>query len=221
MKATVLSFLWAVWSTTTVVAQVATYLPLGDSYTIGEGVDEADRFPNQLVQEFKQSEFQLRLLGNWACTGCTSQQLLQAQLPHFFELKPNWVTLCIGVNDYVQGVDIDVFIRRFQQILDTITDAPWKPKLIVLTIPDFGVTPAGSRYGKPAVIHQELEIWNRAIQIQAQKRKIPVIDLFEWSQQMKDIPSLVHTDKLHPSAIAYASWAKFIQHTIWTHYGNH
>ncbi len=66
------------------------YLPLGDSYTIGESVAEADRWPNQLVTRFAQNGKQLNIIANPSVTGYTTQDIIDRELPLVQQLKPDF-----------------------------------------------------------------------------------------------------------------------------------
>src|SRR5437667_11023298 len=80
------------------------YFPIGDSYTIGEGLDANENFPSLLTAHLNQSGIAIELLGNPAKTGWTTQDAIDNDLPLFKRLKPDFSTLLIGVNDWVQGV---------------------------------------------------------------------------------------------------------------------
>ena len=80
------------------------YLPLGDSYTIGEGVIQKDSFPFLLANELQKRKIIIDILANPAVTGYTTQNLIEQELPLLQKLKPNFITLLIGVNDWVQGI---------------------------------------------------------------------------------------------------------------------
>ena len=76
------------------------YVALGDSYTIGTSVAEADRWPNQLVARVPT----LELVANLGVNGFTSRDLIEVELPQLDALRPEFITVLIGVNDVVQGV---------------------------------------------------------------------------------------------------------------------
>ena len=86
-----------------------TYLPLGDSYTIGQGVGESERWPNQLVARLQKDNKQITISRNLAVTGYTSQNVIDYELPLVKQIKPDFVSVQIGVNDYIQGVSATVF----------------------------------------------------------------------------------------------------------------
>jgi len=119
--------------------------------------------------------------------------------------------LQIGVNDWVQGVDEKTFRQRFTSLVDRMLEVlSNKDRLLVVTIPDFGVTPTGPRYARGRNISEGLFRFNQIITEEATKRGLRVVDVFPISKAMRDDPSLVAADGLHPSAKEYAEWEKII-----------
>ena len=87
---------------------------------------------------------------------------------------------------------------------------PQKDHLLVLTIPDFGVTPIGRTFGHGRNISNGISEFNRIIKEEAKKRHLPVVDIFTLSKEMGADASLRGADELHPSAKEYAIWEKKI-----------
>ncbi len=186
------------------------YLPIGDSYTIGEGVVESERWPNQLVSLLEQDGKNLQIIANPSRTGFTTQDALDHELPLVNRLAPEFVTVQIGVNDWVQGVGADTFRSRLEMILDGITDESPDIQILLVTIPDFSVTPSGSFYGGGRDISKGLEGFNEIIREAAEERELPVVDIFEISKQAADDQDMTAADGLHPSGKMYALWAQEI-----------
>lgn len=115
------------------------------------------------------------------------------------------------MNDWVQGVDERTFRQRFTFLVDRMLEVlPNKDRLLVVTIPDFGVTPTGPRYARGRNISEGLFRFNQIITEEATKRGLRVVDVFPLSQKMRGDSSLVAADGLHPSAKEYAEWEKII-----------
>jgi lysophospholipase L1-like esterase len=132
-------------------------------------------------------------------------------LPIFAAAKPNFGTLQIGVNDWVQGVDAETLRKRFVTLIDRMLEVlPNKDRLLIVTIPDFGVTPTGPRYARGRDISEGLTGFNKIIAEEAMNRGLRVVDVFLVSKKMGDDPSLVARDGLHPSVKEYAAWEKII-----------
>lgn len=183
------------------------YLPLGDSYTICTGASEQQSWPLLLTAGLNEAGVPCRLTKNPARNGYSSADLIREELPLVKELKPTFVTLLIGVNDWVRGVPQDTFALHLTYILNTLQkQLPDKGKIILLTIPDFGVTPTGKLYARGRDISKGIESFNDVIRREAVERGLPVVELFALSQHMGEDASLVSSDGLHPSAAEYALW---------------
>ena len=187
------------------------YIALGDSYTICEGATEEESWPNLLTKHLIKEGVSINLIANPSRTGWTTKDLIDNELPIFEKASPNFATLLIGVNDWVQGVDEKTFTRNLQLKIDRIQKKlPEKKKLILISIPDFGKTPKGHHYGRGRDISQGISAFNFIIQQEAQRRGLEFVDVFPVSQMMKDNTTLVSSDGLHPSAKEYAIWEALI-----------
>ena len=187
------------------------YLPLGDSYTICTGASPKESWPHLLTNHLNETKFNCILLDNPARNGFTTQDLIDNELPLLKTLKPDFVTLLIGVNDWVRNVPVATFDRNLVYILDEIQKSiPDKSKIILITIPDFGVTPTGKNYSNGRNISNGIAEFNTIIKLEAKKRKLPVVDIFELTKKMGSDESLVARDGLHPSAKEYALWETLV-----------
>jgi acyl-CoA thioesterase I len=187
------------------------YVALGDSYTIGEGAKSGEAFPEVLTKHLNENAVNIVLSANPSVTGWTTEDLINRELPIFDRIKPDFVTLLIGVNDWVQGVDSATFHKNLAYILDHVQAVlPDKNKLLLITIPDFGVTPTGSRYSEGRDVTKGITDFNNIIKVEANKRNLTVADIFPETQKMKDNSELIARDGLHPSAKEYSLWEKII-----------
>lgn len=191
------------------------YLPLGDSYTIGQSVGADQRWPNQLTKKLENDNIHLKIVGNPAVTGYTSQDLIDRELPLVKTLQPDFVTVQIGVNDYVQRVSIQTFQKNLNQILDAVQKGiPQPTKIVLVTIPDYAKTPTGAQYGDPVAATAAIAAFNDIIKITGSARGLPVADVFGVSQKVVSDPSLTASDGLHPSGKQYALWTEEIFKTV-------
>ena len=188
----------------------ALYLPLGDSYTIGEGVPVADRWPNQLTARLADDGVMLKIADNPSVTGYTTQDLIDNELSLVKTLRPGFVSLLIGVNDYVQGVSEQTFQENYRIILDEIEANLDSNKIIIVTIPDFSKTPSGSGFGDAEQASLTIKRFNEFIIKEATSRNLLVVDIYEISQRASGDNSLVASDGLHPSGKQYALWVDAI-----------
>ncbi|MCG3166380.1 MAG: hypothetical protein POELPBGB_02158 [Bacteroidia bacterium] len=187
------------------------YAAIGDSYTIGEGVEENERWSNQLVEHLKQEGFYLQIVCNPSVTGKTTQYVIDTELPVYRESKPEFATLLIGVNDWVQDVSKEKFRENLRFIITEMQkELKYKQNLLLVTIPDFSATPEGQKYSRGRDITQGLAEFNQIIKEEAAAKKLLVADIFEISQKVKGNPTLVAADGLHPSGKEYAEWEKII-----------
>jgi lysophospholipase L1-like esterase len=187
------------------------YVALGDSYTICTGATTETSWPVILSAHLKEKKINVELVANPSHNGWTTQNLIDLELPVFDRSAPTFATVLIGVNDWVQGVPIETFKKNLIYILDKVqSKLPDKNKLILITIPDFGVTPTGARYSNGRNISEGINEFNKLILQQAATRNLKTVDLFTISQEMGKDPSLVAADGLHPSAKEYAIWEKLI-----------
>ncbi len=191
------------------------YLALGDSYTIGEAVNLQHSFPYQAVSLLRQKGFSFHAPEIIAKTGWTTDELEAAMKDHVFLPKYDFVTLLIGVNNQYRGRDIIEYKEQFEELLKKaiIFANGKKEHVIVISIPDYGVTPfAASK--DPEKIAREIDTFNtvnRAISVQY---KVHYIDITPGSRNAKTDATLVAEDGLHPSKNEYANWAELLAELI-------
>lgn len=194
------------------------YVALGDSYTICEGAKWEESWPYLLTQHLNDSNIPVELIANPSVTGWTTQDLIDKELPIYDSSNPDFATLLIGVNDWVQKVTHEQFQINIEVILDRMqAKLKTKTNLVLISIPDFGVTPKGSQYSGGRDISEGIASFNSILQKEAIKRNLKWVDIYPTTQQMKDSPILISSDELHPSATEYALWEKLIfpiAHTV-------
>ena len=186
------------------------YVALGDSYTIGTSVEPAERWPNLLVAALDDAPLSLELVGNIAVNGYSSRDVIDLELPQLAELRPDFVTLLIGVNDVVQGVSAEMYRRNVTSILDDLAARVGAERILVITTPDYTVTPAGGDFGDPVRQSAGIRAFNEILTTAASSRGILVVDIHDLSLHAATDPSLVARDGLHPSGAQYALWVKRI-----------
>ncbi len=211
------------------------YVALGDSYTICEGATGEESWPVILTDKLNKAGIPIQLIANPSRTGWTTQDLIDNELPIFDSSAPTFATLLIGVNDWVQGVSTETFHKNLNFIIDhvlekinsqsSVVSSPLSnatdhgqlttDKLVLITIPDFSVTPEGPKYSNGKNISEGLQEFNTIIKNEAKKRNLKCVDIFPVSQNMKDNPDLVSKDNLHPSAREYAIWENLIYPVVY------
>ncbi|HLY13487.1 MAG TPA: SGNH/GDSL hydrolase family protein [Candidatus Limnocylindrales bacterium] len=189
------------------------YVALGDSYTIGISVTRNEAWPSRLVATLEpgaDGRARLELVANLASNGRTSADVLDDQLPRLESLRPEFVSLLIGVNDVVQGVRTEVYRANVTRILDDLTNRLRQDRLLVVTTPDYTVTPAGADFGDPDRQRARIVELNAILAELATARGIAVVDIFDLSSAAERDRSLVARDGLHPSAHQYDLWIERI-----------
>jgi len=187
------------------------YVAIGDSYTIGTGANEGEAWPDILTNNLQKAGTPIELIANPARNGWTTQDVIDHELDIYNKSEPNFATLLIGVNDWVQGVDSATYHRHLNIIINAMqAKLPDKHKLLLVTIPDFSMAPAGAQYSNGRDISQGITDFNNIIKQEAATRGLKVVDVFPLSKEMANDKTLVADDFLHPSAKEYALWEKII-----------
>lgn len=188
-----------------------TYLALGDSYTIGEHVAEADRWPVQLAVALRKQGIQIADPVIIARTGWTTDDLLRG-----IETKGklgtyDLVSLLIGVNDQFQGLSIDGYRPRFRELLQiSVEAADGKPEhVIVLSIPDWSYTPYAETIERPD-ISTEIDAFNTVAREESELAGVYYFDITPLTRPAAYDKDLYADDGLHPSAKMYTLWVEMI-----------
>ncbi len=189
--------------------KTAPYLAMGDSYTIGEGVSPAERWPGQLAAAVRASGFPLGDPVYVAQTGWTAADLQAAITDRDLSPPFSLVTLQIGVNDQYQGLSLDEFKRTAQDLLIQAIELAGgrQASVLAVSIPDWSVTPFAK--GRPRMrLQQEIAAYNLVYRSQAQELEIGHVDITPLSQEAGQDPALLTEDMLHPSGLMYRKWVK-------------
>jgi len=187
------------------------FLALGDSYTIGESVAVADRWPNQLTAQLRKDGIDIANPEIIAKTGWTTDELSAA----IDAAKPQGpyglVTVLIGVNNQYRGRDAEQYRKEFAALLHrAITFAGGDPKhVVVVSIPDWGVTPFAANRNR-AKIGAEIDHFNAINSEETKRAGARYADITPVSRHAATDASLVAPDGLHPSAKMYSEWVTVI-----------
>ena len=185
------------------------FLALGDSYTIGERVEPDGRWPVQLAALLRESGVPVAEPVIVARTGWTTDQLA-AGIDSAGPRGPfSLVTLLIGVNDQYRGRDTAVYRPAFRAMVARAVAlaAGDARRVVVLSIPDWGVTPfAANRDG--ARIAAEIDGYNAVNRDESARAGAAYVDVTPESREGATNRALLAGDGLHPSAVMYAAWAR-------------
>jgi lysophospholipase L1-like esterase len=186
-------------------------LALGDSYTIGEGVEPDQRWPEQLAAQLRASGLDVPPPRVIATTGWRSDDLARAIARAKLEPPYALVTLLIGVNDQYQDYREKGYPVRFAMLLKRALELAGgdRKRLIVVSIPDYSVTPFARKMNR-ARISAALERYNKVNRDTAARQGIVYVDVTEISREAATDASLLASDGLHPSGSMYARWTEKI-----------
>ena len=193
------------------------YLALGDSYTIGQSIPQADSFPYQLTALLTSASFKVSAPQIIAVTGWTTDDLIDAISKSSIRSNQfDFVTLLIGVNDQYQGLSQSNYRIKFAQVLQTaISFAKGdSTRVFVLSIPDYGVTPFANK--DDSVIGPEIDQFNAINKQISLAAGVNYLDITAISREAAVDPTLIAPDGLHPSAKMYALWMNLLEPMVAT-----
>lgn len=186
-------------------------LALGDSYTIGQSVKVSERWPVQLTKLIKRKGFSIGDPEIIARTGWTTDELSKG----IEKKKPKGpyplVTLSIGVNNQFRKRGAEEFRKQFAALLKRALTLAGenKERVLVISIPDYGVTPFGQTRGAD-VIAKSIDRFNTVKKEVAGKAGVAFIDVTGISRKAATEGNLIAEDGLHPSGKMYEQWAQLI-----------
>lgn len=193
------------------MGRMNTFLQLGDSYTIGEGVEAEDRWGYQLAHALRKEGVAITDPHIVATTGWATGELT-ARLDALEPLGDDWglVSLLIGVNNQYRGLPMDAYRTEFSELLSRAiayargdTD-----RVLVLSIPDWGVTPFAQSQGRDAATEaRQLDAFNAVARDACATRGVRFVDITPLSRQYGGEVDMLVDDALHPSATMYGLWA--------------
>ena len=187
---------------------IRTYLALGDSYTIGQSVPEADRYPVQLAAQLNSENIKFKQPEIIAQSGWTTGNLL-ARLASDPPKKSSYdmVTLLIGVNNQYRERTQDEYQQEFTSLLTKAIQYAGNnnKRVFVLSIPDYSVTPFASGSNR-ALISNQIDSFNAINKSISLLHKVNYLDITGFTRLAASNPSLLASDGLHPSGIEYEVW---------------
>jgi lysophospholipase L1-like esterase len=186
-----------------------TFLALGDSYTIGESVPEAERWPVQLAERLRERGVNVDSVQIIARTGWTTDELAAGIAERSPEGPFDLVSLLIGVNNQYRGRAADEYRTQFRERLDHAVGFAGgrADRVIVLSIPDWGVMPFAVDRDRSRIA-SEIDRFNAINREETERAGARYVDVTPVSREAAGDSSLVAGDGLHPSGAQYARWAE-------------
>ena len=183
------------------------YLALGDSYTIGEGVGVEQSWPVQLVQRLNERGHKVAPPKIVAKTGWTTRNLItnfesEIDVHRDFHL----VSILIGVNNQYQKRSLSEFEVELREIFrKAVTQSKLREKgVFALSIPDYSVTPFGASNADTIAV--QIDRFNEVVRRVAQENNVVYYDITPISREAAVDRNLIAGDSLHPSALMYRRW---------------
>jgi lysophospholipase L1-like esterase len=188
------------------------YLALGDSYTIGTGASgEAHNYPSILAARLTKTVGRKVEVTNPAVNGFTTRDLIDNELGYIATLKPDLVSLLIGVNDLVQGRTPEQYREALVKIDDDVAALGLGAgRVVAISIPNWSVTPAAATFGDPDQLRGLTETFNRIALREAEARGFTWVDITSASTAGSGTKGWISSDQLHPGDAQYAAWAEVI-----------
>ncbi len=185
------------------------YLALGDSYTIGQSVDKSMRYPVQIGDSLERRGYYMEDPTIIAVTGWTTSDLkagIKAANP---QGPYGLVSLLIGVNNQYRGMDINIYRKEFGELIDQSIYFAGNDtgRVIVLSIPDWGVTPFASGMDREKIAG-EIDQYNAINKEITLSKGIVWIDVTGISRLAENDATLIAGDGLHPSGKMYTEWVR-------------
>lgn len=183
------------------------FLALGDSYTIGEGVDPAGRWPVQLSRSVRETGIPLLDPEIIARTGWTTDELAAGIDVENPQGPYALVSLAVGVNNQYRGRALAEYRIEFGELLHrAVSLAGGEPlHVLVLSIPDWGVMPFAEGRDRSSIA-DEIDAFNRVSEDVSERAGVHWVDVTGISREASGAPDFVVADGLHPSSKMYRNW---------------
>jgi lysophospholipase L1-like esterase len=187
------------------------YLALGDSYTIGHSVPEAERFPDQTVQLLRNQNIKMSDPTIIAASGWTTDNLITALNLSPPQKNYSLVSLLVGVNNQYRGGSADEYKTEFALLLNRSIQYAGniKKNVFVISIPDYSVTPFAHNSNKKNIA-VEIDSFNSINKVISDQLGVNYLDITAISREALDDPELIAKDGLHPSGKQYKRWAELL-----------
>ncbi|MFD1527079.1 SGNH/GDSL hydrolase family protein [Halolamina salina] len=188
----------------------ARILALGDSYTVGTGVDAEERwlskFVDRLREDGESAADPVVIAENGWTTDDLDEEITERDPDGPFDL----VTLLIGANNCFQGESPETFEPKFRAMLDrALGFAPDPDSVVVITVPDYTLTPVGED-NDPDEHAKRLVRYNEIVREAARAEGTRLVDVVPPSTRVAEDGSLVADDDLHPAPAQHDLWLERI-----------
>jgi lysophospholipase L1-like esterase len=134
--------------------------------------------------------------------------VLHEQASRVSDNHPTLVTLGVGTNDLIRGVNIEQFASNYEKIVKRLKEGEGT-SVILMNIPDISSMPIVPSYMRDAA-KRHVVIFNQRIEGIAKRQNLTVIDLYGSSRDFTSHPEFFSEDGFHPSDAGYEFWAELM-----------
>ena len=199
------------------IGKSISYLALGDSYTIGTAIGLEKAYPAQLRDslllrpQIDSVKIDVIARGGWT-TGNLINGMIDARPDSSYQL----VSLLIGVNNQYQRRSLGEYRTQFRLLLQwsLALAANDTGRVFVLSIPDYGVTPAGQ--GNATTIAMEIDQFNAVNREITDSLGVAYYNITDISRLAASDPALIANDGLHFSSAMHTLWVRFIHDEVYS-----
>ncbi|MCU0428510.1 MAG: GDSL-type esterase/lipase family protein [Cytophagaceae bacterium] len=199
-----------------------TYLALGDAYTLGDGIDEHERWPILLENSLRKHDAHLHI--NYpifiANKSWTINELSKRLDEEEFDKHYDLISIQIGVNDEYKKHSIAQFTTDFRALLAKVEKLTGgRPgRVFVISIPDWSATPFAKRHDSAALeaMAENISKFNNVLKKETIAAKGHYVDITDISKKVTKDPTLISADGLHPSGAQYKLWVERMEPTVLT-----
>jgi lysophospholipase L1-like esterase len=185
------------------------YVAMGDSLTAGVGVDTyRDSYPYRVATAVSEDRKQTVTLIPFAIPGIRSQYAVEHFIEPIIEIKPDIISIYIGINDIHGNVSTEKFGENYEQIVQSLgssTDA----EIYLVNLPYIGTkelvaTPYRHYF------NWKTKNYNKVIEEIAIKNNVVYVDLYQAHQPFELDTNYYAKDFFHPNKLGYTHWADTI-----------
>lgn len=192
------------------------FVALGDSTVEGAGASHHKRSFTGIIYSMINERFPKTRYHNFGKFGSSTKDVINEQIDKAIALKPDLVTISVGVNDMNNKILPKTFSRNLTFIIEQLQKET-NAKIVINNLPDFTSSSALSRTHR-SLGKLIISRYNKAIEKVASDTDVFFIDLYSQSKvYAKHYPELIAEDKFHPSDFGHALWANTIMTSIEQH----
>jgi len=178
------------------------YLALGDSYTIGTGLEqEGQNFPSLLATRLTEATGIDVAVVNLGVNGYTTADLIREELPVARASSPAIAT----------GSDEASYRRRLQAIYAAVGELGLQAnRVLSISTPDFSGLPGAAPFGTAGQLRARVDAFNRIAQTEADSRGFHFADISGLSRERDRGDGWLAADGLHPGPWQHRAIADYL-----------